>query len=403
MKKSLFTTPFVAAVLAIALFAGMAPVTNAQSYFGNYMNQPYQSCVTLTAFQQPGSTDAYTGGQVSMLQQFLNQTGYLSGVSGTYDNGTLGAVINFQRAYNIQITGTVGPVTRAAINQQSCGAGITNPYGPSYPVTNYSNVSNCYWTGGTYTSTYVCTTGSVVPVAPIAPVYPAPVVCNTWNNGYYGNNNNNNYCNSYNAVVINSLSSVATYNGTSITIKGSGFSASGNTVYFGNSVTSNVYSSDGTTLTFTVPVGYYSGTYSINVKNALGMSSNSLSYIMSNVNYWNNNNYNGSLSLSNISGPSGVQTGVTNTWTVTTSGSNSNVTLHANWGDNYGVNAGSDTQQAYSYGSRTYSFSHVYQVPGTYTLRITATDSAGNSSYSTYVVTVTGNNNNNYYYPYRGW
>jgi hypothetical protein len=420
MKKSLFTPSFKSVLTPIAagfaimvvLLAG-TPTTDAQAYYGNYSAQPYTGCVALTLYQGPGSTDAATAGQVSQLQIFLNQTGYLSGVSGTYDNGTLGAVINFQRAYGIQITGTVGPVTRSVINQQSCGAGVVGSYTPSYPITNYSNGNNCYWTGSTYNSTYVCTSAPVAPIVPVAPVYPSPIVCNTWNGNYNNYGNNYNYCN-YNRVEIDSLSAVNSYNSTTLTIKGTGFSTSGNTVYFGNAVITNAYSTNGTQLTFTVPAGYYSGTYGVSVKNASGVSSNTLSYIMSVPNNWNNNNgYNGywnnnntysnSPTVSNISGPSGVQTGVLNTWTVTAAGSNnSTVSVHVNWGDNYATSA-NDTQQSYGYGSQTYSFSHVYQSSGTYTIRVTATDASGFTSYSTYSITVNGSNNYNNGYYYRGY
>ncbi len=404
--SSLFATVFLSFVATLAVIAAGTPVsTHAQSYYGNYSYQgQYQSCLALTAFQGPGSMDSYTGGQVTQLQQFLNQTGYLSGVSGTYDNGTLGAVINYQQSHNIQITGTVGPITRAAINQQSCGSGYQTPY--SYPVTGYSNGNNCYWTGSTYNSTYVCTNNSIVPVAPIVPI-PAPIICNSWNNGYGNYNNYGNNCNPYNNVVISSLSASYNYNTATLTVRGNGFSATGNTVYFGNTLVSGVYSSDGSTLTFTVPVGYYSGTYAVMVKNAQGISSNSLSFVLnnSNNNNWNNNyNWNNGynsynpVSLSNISGPSVVRAGAANTWTVTVNGTNySNTTLTATWGDIYTNN--SDIQQSYGNGNQTFSFSHVYQTPGSYTLRITATSANGASSYVTYLVTVSSNGNQ-YYYQY---
>ena len=154
MKKPIFTSIFAPVatsfVLVAVLLAGATPIANAQAYYGNYstygVNQPYQSCIDLTVFQSIGSTDAYTDGQVSLLQEFLNQTGYLSGVSGTFDSGTLGAVINYQSAHGIQVTGTVGPQTRAAINAQSCGGSVYGQYPYtqpaynqySYPVTNYS-------------------------------------------------------------------------------------------------------------------------------------------------------------------------------------------------------------------------------------------------------------------------
>jgi hypothetical protein len=448
MKKSLSTPHFasifapvaIGFILVSALLAGTTPTVDAQAYYGNYISPAAyqnQSCISLTQYQQLGSTDAYTGGQVTLLQEFLNQTGYLSGVSGTFDNGTLGAVINFQRAYGIQITGTVGPITQSLINQQSCGSGVAVPgYGVSntglynqpsysYPVTNYQNGNNCYWTGGTYNSTYVCSNSSVIPAVPVAPIYQSPVICNNYNNNGYGNYNNGyNYGSNYNncnRVEIDSLTAATSYNGiVTLTIKGYGFSSTGNTVYFGNTVIANAVSSNGTSITVNVPTGYYTGTYGVLVKNAAGISTNTLSYIMSGAsNYWsntwnnawnnngnnngnsnynnNNNYYNSAPSLSNISGPSAVQAGVLNTWTVTTNGSNnSNATVSVTWGDNNYAN-GNSTQTSYSSNGQTFSFSHVYQTGGNYTVRITATNSAGMTSYSTYSVTVNGPNNYNYY------
>jgi peptidoglycan hydrolase-like protein with peptidoglycan-binding domain len=122
MKHSLFSV-----VLGIALVAGAA-VANAQTYvYPLTSGVPLPSaCVSFTAYQTFGSSDITTSGQVSELQVLLNREGYLSGVSGTYDNGTYGAVINYQRAHGIQITGTVGPITAAALSQDGCQGSYGN-------------------------------------------------------------------------------------------------------------------------------------------------------------------------------------------------------------------------------------------------------------------------------------
>jgi hypothetical protein len=445
MKKSLFTSlfapVFVGFVLMLGLIAGPAMAT-AQAYYGNFSTyssaQPYNGCVSLTVSQGLGSTDAITDGQVSMLQVFLNQAGYLSGVSGTFDNGTYGAVVNYQRAYGLPITGIADPATRSLINQRSCTGlqtGYPGSYQVSYPVTNYSNGNNCYWTGGAYTSTYVCTNQSIVPLAPVVPVYPYSPSCTNYGSNYnnYGNNYNNNNqwnnCNPY-GVVLNSLSASYTYSGATITVTGYGFSNSGNTVYFGNTlISSNVYSSNGTTLTFTVPAGYYTGTYGITVKNSAGYTSNSLSFTMnnntscnnntnwnygyqnnncynnSNWNTWNNSNngYYGNENngysnpvLSSISGPTNVQTGMMNTWSVSSYGSNSGyVTLRANWGDD-STSVSDRSANGSNYGSQNYTFSHEYSSPGIYTLVITATSNNGQVVTSNYTITVTGNRQYNW-------
>jgi hypothetical protein len=63
------------------------------------------------------------------------------------------------------------------------------------------------------------------------------------------------------------------------------------------------------------------------------------------------------------------------------------MTITTVWGDG----SANDVQQSYSNGQRTFSLSHVYYTPGTYTMRVTATDSSGYSAYSTLTVTVYGN------------
>ncbi len=423
MKKTLFSTlgkpvlgGFAATLTVIALVA--PAVSLAQPYYGNYSYNAYPSCLALTNYEGLGSTDGQTNGQVSELQIFLNQAGYLSGVSGTYDNGTLGAVINFQRAYGLVVTGTLNPQTISLINQQSCASGI-NGYGVSYPVTNYSSGSNCYWTGTVYNSTYVCSNAGVIAQPYVAPnqyIAPTPAVCN-WNNGYY-NGSYGNYCNGY-GVNIRAISASYDYNTVTLTVSGYGFSASGNTVYFGNSVVSNAVS-NGSTLTFTVPAGYNWGTYGVHITNAQGQTSNTLSFTLGNANGygWNgnydyNNGYNNGYyngqpyiapTLSSISGPSNVAVGQTNTWTISTYGNSSNYynypsVLTTNWGD------GTVTNSQNSYGSnQTYTFTHAYMTPGTYTVRITITTN-GATSYQTYTVFVSGNNTNYWYnnQPYTYW
>ncbi len=402
--KSLIIAP----LLVFGVLIGATPIASAQiyGYPYNYGTSGYSSssygatpqiCTALTTYQTLGSTDLGTSGQVTMLQVFLNRAGYLSGVTGTYDYGTVGAVVNYQRAHNLVITGTVGPLTRSIINQESCGAGYQNNY--TNPYAGNSNTSNCTWNG----STYVCSYG--VPVAPVAPIY-TPVYNGGYNNNYnngYGNCGNSygyysNTCGPQYGVVLNSSTASYNYNTTTLTVRGSGFTPNGNTVYFGTTVIPNVASYDGSTITFSVPTGYYPGTYNISVKNSLGYTSNSLQFIISAANgyqngYYNNNNnyYYAAPTLSSISGPSIVSTNTANIWTVTSTGTNNNqpVTLRADWGD--GISSVNDTQQGYGqYGSNTYSFNHMYSTPGTYTLRITATSNSGQTSYATYIITARG-------------
>lgn len=362
----MYKKAFLGAILGVTLL-GSAVAASAQTfvYPVGVVSSPAVSCVSFTAYQALGSSDAATGGQVTQLQQLLNREGYLSGVSGYFDNGTFGAVINYQRAHGIQATGTVGPITSNLLSQDSCNGSYGN-YGNQYGY-----------------------------VAPVVPSYNC-----SWNNGYNSNSWYNNSCNGYNSVTLNSLTTSYTNAGITMTIKGSGFTATGNTVRFGSSTITNATSYNGTTLTFTIPNGYYTGTYSVVVTNASGISSNTLSYIMSGNNYNNNSYYNGysnvAPTVSNISGSTNVSANTTNTWTVTTNDQNNqNVTVTTSWGDS----TSNDVQTSYGNGQRTLSLSHVYQYPGTYAIRVTATDPSGLSSYSSMTVTVYGNgyyNNNSY-------
>jgi peptidoglycan hydrolase-like protein with peptidoglycan-binding domain len=98
------------------------------------------------------------------------------------------------------------------------------------------------------------------------------------------------------APVINSLSSAGGYIGSQVTVYGSGFSSTGNTVNLGAGVIPNITSSNGSSLTFTVPTGinlacFYSqprclvatqqltpGTYKISVENSNHVKSNEVSF-----------------------------------------------------------------------------------------------------------------------------
>ncbi len=411
--KSLVIIP----LLVFGVLAGATPIVNAQNYAYPYTNgyAPVQSCTALTAYQQLGSTDASTGGQVTILQEILNRDGYLSGVSGTFDEGTYGAVVNYQRAHGIEVTGIVGSLTLQDLNQESCGSNLGTGYGTSYGQYGVGSGSSCSYINGEY----VCSYASV----------PAPIYTSGYGNcgntyGYYSNTCN--VYNPYSYVRLNSFAISYNYSQATVTVTGTGFTPTGNTVYFGNSVISNATSYNGTTLVFVVPAGYYTGTYGVSVRNASGMTSNTLQFAMNTNNqsgYCGNTVYNGAYVnngsncynngyygngynnvvpvLSAISGPSTVSYNSTNTWTLTSSSVNGGtVNVTASWGD--GSTSVSNTQSYYSGNGQTYSFTHTYLTPGTYTLRVTATNSNGLTSYQTYNIYVTspvvyGNNYNTYY------
>jgi len=79
------------------------------------------------------SRDAYTNGEVSTLQDFLQSQGYLnSEPTGYFGLLTFQAVKNFQNANGISPTGYVGPITRAKIaSMNNCGTATITPVSPT--------------------------------------------------------------------------------------------------------------------------------------------------------------------------------------------------------------------------------------------------------------------------------
>jgi len=88
------------------------------------------SCLSLQGNVGYGFHDYNTGNAVSALQAFLNNQGYFNSVylgTGSYGSITLRSVAQFQAAHGIPATGFVGPLTRAAIAQITCGTGTVPP------------------------------------------------------------------------------------------------------------------------------------------------------------------------------------------------------------------------------------------------------------------------------------
>lgn len=93
---------------------------------------------------------------VRSMQDFLYEKGYLKAVpNGYFGVGTLAALKAYQKANGITQTGTAGPLTRATIKSESCGASATK-------VT----------TGATTTKT---TTTPSTPVTTVVAAQPKPV------------------------------------------------------------------------------------------------------------------------------------------------------------------------------------------------------------------------------------
>ena len=94
-------------------------------------------CANLTYSLRVGSTDSQTNGDVTNLQTFLQDEGFLSSdPTGYFGQMTAKAVKKFQTRYGISPVGSVGTVTRKKINSLSCDV-----------VTNTTLDTNTYATG----------------------------------------------------------------------------------------------------------------------------------------------------------------------------------------------------------------------------------------------------------------
>jgi hypothetical protein len=369
----------------VALFGVMAlPIATNAQYVSTGTGYYYPTtvvapsvCSSITHYLSYGSSDYSTGGDVTRLQNFLTSQGYLVNTvsTGYFGNATYNAVIRFQAANGISTVGSVGPVTIARISSVSCG-------------------------GGSYVS-------PAVPITPIVtPTYP----------GYgYG----------YGTISISSISASYAAIGSQVTIYGSGFALTNNTINFGGGSIQNVSSYNGTSITFTVPstlgaqcsYGYncsqsqyglnvVSGSYPISVTNSYG-TSNQVAFSVSNYNsgYPYNTGY-GQPVINSVQAPTSLSIGQTGTWSVNaTDPYNSSLTYSVNWGDQYQY-ANNSAQSNYNsgYNGQNTTFTHSYSENGTYTVTFTVTDSSGRTAQTSSTVTVGGNticynngyNNGNY-------
>jgi hypothetical protein len=235
-------------LLAGVVLLGTAGVAEAQIYSSNYQYPTYPTtgygCTVISRDLYLGMSDYVGTGDVSRLQQALANQGYLSTaqVTGYFNQLTFLAVKSYQVSRGLPSTGYVGALTRASLQSQ-CG-GTYNPTYPTYPT--YPNY----------------------PTYPTYPNYP----------GY-------NY-----APVLTSLSSTQASVGSSVTIYGSGFDYSNNTVIVDQVRLTGLASYNGTSISFTVPNPrnqYNNYDYNYNNQNCYY----SYQYQCNNNNW--NNNYNG--------------------------------------------------------------------------------------------------------------
>ena len=184
--------------------------------------------------------------------------------------------------------------------------------------------------------------------------------------------------------------------GSMVTVYGSGFSSTGNTIHFGGGVVTGISSPDGRTLSFIVPsqlTGYTSqvvtpGPYNVSVSTLSGQTSNALSFTVTSGSY-------GSPTISSVNGPTSLTTGTMGTWTIVLNNQNNTyLTTSVRWGDEgvYSNYAGSP-QSSYAQGTNTLTFTHTYYAAGTYNVIFTVANNAGQQNTATATVTVSGSGN----------
>ncbi|MEN9881483.1 MAG: putative peptidoglycan binding domain [Candidatus Parcubacteria bacterium] len=89
------------------------------------MSTQYTKGPTSSMYTRSTSKDSSTEGQVSLLQRFLKDEGFLGdtiAISGYYGSLTRNAVIAFQTAHGLVATGATGPLTRTKIQEVSCSS-----------------------------------------------------------------------------------------------------------------------------------------------------------------------------------------------------------------------------------------------------------------------------------------
>lgn len=209
--------------------------------------QASPTSTVLTFTLRPGSTDVSSGGEVTKLQEFLARDKNIypeALVTGYFGVLTEAAVKRFQAQNGIAAIGVVGPQTREAIKRVSAPPAVT-----SVTIT-----------------TTPAPAATSTPPTPVSP--PATPSLGTI-----------------------TLSPSSAGVGEAVTITGSGFTATGNDIYFGAGVIGNLSSfNGGTMITLQIPneassTRIFPGTYNVWVSNANGKSATTTFTVTSGTNY----------------------------------------------------------------------------------------------------------------------
>ena len=309
------------------------------------------ACLSLQNNVGYGASDISTGNAVTSLQTFLSNQGYFNSVylgTGRYGAITLRAVAQFQAAHGIAATGFVGPLTRAAIMQITCGTSTVPP--TSSAATLYSINP---------TSGPVDTTVSITG---------------------FGFTNSNTVLMDGNVAATNVpvTSSIATACTTNPTCQGG--------------INQTIIFTVPSALSPNCPAGSMCpmymrlvtpATYAVTVLNSNG-TSNTLYFTVTGGTSVQ------PLSITGLDTPASLSLGQVGTWTVHVSAVSTNANLHYSvvWGDEANVGSGIMIPQTTTIQSSA-SFTHSYSRSGNYTPVFTVTDDSGHSVSASNTVVVT--------------
>lgn len=366
--------------------------------------QDTSSCIAISHNLSFRSTDRSTDGDVTRLQTFLHDKGYLkNNASGSFGLNTFQAVKTYQKANNIPPTGQVRGDTRTLINNERCGGTSSSPLsvtgidGPTslnvgsegtwtVHVAYASTTTNLHYSvtwgdeaarmmlastdTSTSSATFTHAYGSVGTYAPTFTVTDdqGRTVSKTAASVHVG---------TVSVAHIDSLTPKSGAGNTTVTIKGSGFT-SDSIVNFGSTTVSAITFTNSKALSFVVPT-VATGTYPVSVKNANG-TSNELSFTVTKPA--------GYLSINGVDAPVRLETNQNGTWTVHVNTASTG-TLHysVTWGDeNLMVRAMSALSIPMTQTSG--SFTHAYSQQGQYEPTFTVTDDQGHTVSAHATVTV---------------
>jgi hypothetical protein len=112
--------------LILSLIGFPMLLTSSAQVLGD-VNLEQNTCLDLKYNMSFRSRDVVSNGEVTELQDFLQDRGYLMyNPSGFFGAATRSAVIKFQKDNNILAQGMVGSVTRAKIKEVTCRASLSN-------------------------------------------------------------------------------------------------------------------------------------------------------------------------------------------------------------------------------------------------------------------------------------